>query len=100
MQHHETKAIPRIVRRWKEAQGYTLDELWAAIHAAFLPHVDFSRSAIISWYNGDRNPDYIAILFLYEHTRPDTWINKMALEIMEVLRPELYGEGQAPSSPS
>lgn len=90
------RSIPAILNHTKDRQDLTTEALRTAINAALAPHLEISSSAINSWLSEVRRPDYSVILLLYEHTPADTWLNRLALELLQILRPELYPVSPAP----
>jgi hypothetical protein len=89
------ETVAEVIRHWKDEKQLTDEEFCTVLNEAINPNAKISLPTYHSWKQGQRNPDYLTFLYLFEHTQPDNWLNDFALQMMMVIRPDIWSDEAA-----
>ena len=82
-----SKETAKIIRKYRTMQNISLAKFAKQIASAFGNNWNISRQAVHGWENGS-DLNYFAIAHLVQEEYG--WISEMALEILQVMRPDLW----------
>ena len=87
------QAVAEVIKRYKDEHGLTWDGLAEAINWTINLESQVSRSQVNNWGVGVGTPEYYFTVHLA--MQGEDWVQNMALDILAVMKPELWGKNNA-----